>query len=253
MDQFPGSVRQPRPSHRLIDRMAASLEVVARSRNGLTLTEIAQATGSPLSTVQNIANGLVSSGFLEEHSKRYYLGMAPYVLNLMAGRRVVSGVSHEDLEELRKVTGLTALLGVGVGDSQYYVDYSSTEAEYAYFSEALVRGPLIQSSAGFIIMADMEKRDVWTYLHSLPPSDDWRIRRYFDLLPGMIETGVCIAPGVTDEPADGVAVAIREGGRTVASVSLAGPKDVIAERKDELAEFLRKRFVVPTGSITSRE
>jgi len=226
--------------------MTACLEVVARSRNGLTLTEIAQATDSPLSSVQSIANGLVSSGFFEEHSKRYFLGMAPYVLNLMAGRRVVSRVSHEDLEEMRKITGLTALLAVGVGNSQYYVDYSAidSEFEYAYFSEALVRGPLIQSSAGFIIMADMEKRDVWTYLHSLPESDDWRVRRYFDLLPGIVESGICVAPGVTEQPADGVAVAIREGGRTVAAVSLVGTKEVIAERKDELAEFLRKRFVL---------
>ena len=239
-------VKNPRPSHRLIDRMTACLEVVARSRNGLTLTEIAQATDSPLSSVQSIANGLVSSGFFEEHSKRYFLGMAPYVLNLMAGRRVVSRVSHEDLEELRKVTGLTALLGVDVGDSIYYVDYSAVDAEYkySYFSEALVRLPLIQSSAGFVLLADMEKRDAWTYLHSLPASEDWRVQRYFELLPGIIETGICSAPGVTPEPADGVAVAIREGGRTVASVSLAGPKEVIAERKDELAEFLRKRFVL---------
>lgn len=237
-----------RPSHRLIDRMSAVLEAVARSRGGLTLTEIAHATDSPLSSVQSIVNGLVSNGFLEEHAKRYHLGMAPYVLNLMAGRRIVSRVSHEDLEELRSTTGLTALLAVAVGDAQYYVDYSSLRADYAYFSEALVPGPLIQSSAGFVLMSGMEKRDVWAYLSSLPESDAWRVRKYFELLPVIRSEGVCIAPGVTDEPADGVAVAVCEGGRTVAAVTLAGPREEIAERHEELAALLRERFWLPGRS-----
>ena len=218
------------------------LEVVARSGSGLTLTEIAQKTDSPLSSVQSIVNGLVSNGFVEEHAKRYHLGMAPYVLNLMAGRRVVSQVSDEDLEELRTITGLTCLLAVAVGDFLFYIDYSSTRAEYAYYSEALVRGPLIQSSAGFVLLAGMEKRDVWTYLNSLPDSDDWRVRRYFEMLPGIQENGVCAAPGVTEVAADGVSIAIREWGRTVAAVTIAGTEAEIAERQEELAGILQKRF-----------
>jgi DNA-binding IclR family transcriptional regulator len=51
------------------------------------------------------------------------------------------------------------------------------------------------------------------------------------------KTGVCAAPRIS-EVADGVAVAVREGGRTVAAVSVVGPHAEIGSRRDELVELL---------------
>jgi hypothetical protein len=51
------------------------------------------------------------------------------------------------------------------------------------------------------------------------------------------QTGVCAAPHISDV-ADGVAVAVREGGRTVAAVSVVGPHADIRGRRDQLVELL---------------
>jgi len=86
----------------------------------------------------------------------------------------------------------------------------------------------------------MEKRDVWTYLRSLPESEAWRIERYFQLLPEIERDGVCVAPRVAPD-GDAVSVAIRERGRIVGAVGLGGSVEEIAERKDELVELLTAR------------
>ncbi|MCU1513329.1 MAG: IclR family transcriptional regulator, partial [Microbacteriaceae bacterium] len=68
----------------MVDRVAVILDAVARSRQGLTLTELSKAADAPVSSTQGLVNGLVATGFLEERSRSYILGTAPYLLNLLA-------------------------------------------------------------------------------------------------------------------------------------------------------------------------
>lgn len=77
-----------------MDRVAALLEAAARSREGLTLTELARTIQSPTSSAQGLVNGLVSTGFLIEDERRYRLGPAPYLLVLISGQPVMSTVRH---------------------------------------------------------------------------------------------------------------------------------------------------------------
>lgn len=226
-----------RKRHRMIDRVAGVLELVARNHDGLTLTEMARQLDSPLSSLQGLANGLVAAGYLDEYDRRYRLGGAPYLLNLMAGRHLVTQVGHREIEAVHAEAGLTTLLSVVVGQGVFYVDSCSSTPRYDYLAKNLVRRSLIRTSSGWVLLAGLAQRDLWSYLNSLSAEDENNRERFLTELEIIQETGVCAAPRIS-EVADGVSVAVREGGRTVAAVSVVGPHDDIRGRRDELVALL---------------
>src|SRR5215472_5271867 len=138
---------RPRPRHRMIDRMATILELAARSRHGITLTEFARELGAPVSSIQGLVNGLAATGYLDERDRRYVLGPAPFLLTRLAGRLPVTSVTHADLTALHDETRLTAVLAIVVGSDLYYVDYASADPQYAYLAEGFVRRSPIRTSA----------------------------------------------------------------------------------------------------------
>lgn len=221
----------------MIDRMAVLLDAVARSRDGLTLTEIARATGSPTSSAQGLVNGLVATGYLDERERRYTLGPAPYLLNLLSGRTVVTVVGHADLVALHEQTGLTAVLAIAVGRDVYYIDHSGADERFNYLAQNLVRRPLLRTSSGWVLLAHLERRDLWTHLQLAAPEDGQRIDDLLTEMPRILETGVC-ATGKSSDTGDGVAVAIREAGEVVAAVAIVGTPQDIEPRRDELAALL---------------
>lgn len=230
---------QPRPRHRMIDRMAAILEAAARSREGLTLSELARAIDSPVSSAQDLVNGLVATGYLDESDRRYTLGPAPYVLNLIVGRPVVSVVPHEDLVALHEETGLTAVLAVAVGKDVYYIDHSSADTRFAYLAENRVRRSLLRTSSGWVLLAHMDRRDLWSHLQGAPPEDQQRVDDFLDEMPRILETGTC-ATVKSSDAGDGVAIAVREHARVVAAVTLVGTREEIDPQRARLAGILRE-------------
>lgn len=229
-----------RPRHRMVDRVAAIMELVARSGTGMTLTEVAKALDAPVSSTQGLLNGLVAVGYLDERARIYTLGTAPYLLNVIAGRPPVTTVSHDQLAALHGETGLTATLSTDVGDDLFYVDYVSSDPHYAYLAENRLRRSLLRTSSGWLLLADREQRDVWAYLNSRPPEDAEYIDRFLGTLSELRETGTCIAPGVAVDGGDGVSVALREQGRTIATVGVIGSREAILSRGQELAAACTK-------------
>ncbi len=212
--------------------------MAARHHDGVTLTEIARALDSPISSIQGLVNGLVAAGYLDEYDRRYRLGGAPYLLNLMAGRHLVTQVGTGELERVNAESGLTALLAVVVGQSVFYVDSCASSPRYDYLAKNLVRRSLIRTSSGWVLLAGFSRRDLWSYLSTLPASEETLVERFLDELDTLQQTGVCAAPQLSDV-ADGVSVAVREGGRTVAAVSVVGPHAEIRSRRDELVALLQ--------------
>jgi DNA-binding IclR family transcriptional regulator len=88
-----------------------------------------------------------------------------------------------------------------------------------------------------VLLAGLSRRDLWSYLTTLPAEDDDNRDRFLAELETIQETGVCAAPHISDV-ADGVAVAVREDGRTVAAVSVVGPHADIRGRRDGLVDLL---------------
>lgn len=234
-----------RPRHRMVDRIAAILEAVARSSEGLSLTEIARQVGAPVSTCQGLVNGLVATGYLDERARSYRLGVTPYVLNLLAGRGVVNRVSHQDLVALHAETGVTTVLSVPVGEDAIYIDHCSSDPTTAYLAESLIRRSMIRASTGWVLLADYEQRDLWAYLRQLPPEDDERVAALLQALPEIRATGICATPGAAEDPGtDGISIALREKGRTVAAIGVVGPRAALAPRSDEIVEILLKHATV---------
>lgn len=227
-----------RPRHRMIDRVAAILEAAARSRDGLTLSELARAIESPVSSAQDLVNGLVATGYLDETDRRYTLGPAPYVLNLIVGRPAVSVVLHEDLVRLHGQTGLTAVLAVAVGKDVYYIDHSSADTRFAYLAENRVRRSLLRTSSGWVLLAHMDRRDLWSHLQGAPAEDQQRVDDFLTEMPRILEAGVC-ATVKSSDAGDGVAIAVREDGRVVAAVTLVGTREEIDPQRTQLADLLR--------------
>jgi DNA-binding IclR family transcriptional regulator len=223
----------------MIDRVAAILEAAARSRQGLTLSELARAVDSPVSSAQDLVNGLVATGYLDETDRRYTLGPAPYVLNLIVDRPVVSVVPHADLVRLHEQTGLTAVLAVAVGTDVYYIDHSSADTRFAYLAENRVRRSLLRTSSGWVLLAHRDRRDLWSHLQGAPPEDQQRVDDFLDELPRILETGVC-ATVKSSDAGDGVAIAVREEGRVVAAVTLVGTREEIDPQRAHLADVLRQ-------------
>lgn len=232
--------RGARTPHRTVDRIAAILECTARARTGLTLSEIARSVDAPTSSVQGLVYGLVAAGYLDEHGRRYFLGNAPYLLNRFAGRHAASGITHSDLEIIQAETGLTTVLSIAIGSHLFYADYSSSDPRFAFLAENYVRRSLLKTSAGWVLLAGMERRDMWHCLQTSEGSaDPALIDGFFAALPQIADTGICISPRASEQ-GDGVSIAVREDGRTVAAVGVISTREEISARGAELAHMLRR-------------
>ncbi|ASE56170.1 MULTISPECIES: helix-turn-helix domain-containing protein [Corynebacterium] len=229
-----------RPRHRMVDRVAAILELVARSNEGLTLTDIAHTLNYPLSTTQGLVNGLTVTGYLDESNKRYTLGMAPFLLNVMAGRRMVN-VPTAELEAIHNETGLITVLALPVGGKLFYLKTVGESMRYQYLTENFLPRSLLRTSAGWVLMSRFEKRELWSYLNSARPEDQVYVDDFLRQAGEIAETGVCAAPGIAEGGGvDGVSIAVEEDGATVAAVCVFGRPEKIAENKDELVEILKR-------------
>ncbi|NYI91401.1 DNA-binding IclR family transcriptional regulator [Amycolatopsis endophytica] len=220
--------------------MSTILDLAARSHHGTTLTEFARELDAPLSSIQGLVNGLVATGYLDERDRRYTLGPAPFLLIRLAGKPTVTSVTHDDLLALHEETGMTAVLAIVVGSDLYYVDHASSDPRYAYLAEGFVRRSLIRTSTGWVLLAGMDKRDLWTQISALPPGEAGRVDHFLAELPHIQRDGLVAAPGASTE-ADGVSVAVVEDGKTVAAVGIMGSHDEVAERRSELVEVLQRR------------
>lgn len=229
-----------RPRHRMVDRVAAILELVARSDEGLTLTDIANTLDYPLSTTQGLVNGLTATGYLDERKKRYTLGMAPFLLNAMAGRRMVN-VPHEELEAIHKETGLITVVALPVGGRLYYLDTVGESMRYQYLTENFLPRSLLRTSAGWVLMSRFDKRELWSYLNSARPEDQVFVDDFLANAAEIARTGVCASPKIAEGgEVDGVSVAVEENGETVGAVCVFGRPETVAQRRDELVDILLK-------------
>lgn len=225
----------------MVDRVAAILELVARSGDGLTLTGIAQELGYPLSTTQGLVNGLTATGYLDERDKRYTLGMAPYLLNAMAGRRPVDAVSHAEIESIFAETGMVTVLSVAVGGRVFYLDHAAEGMTYQYLTENFLPRSLIRTSTGWVLLSRFDRRDLWAYLKSLSPEDQPYVDAFLAQAEDIAATGLCASPAVAEAGVDGVSVAVEQDGHTVAALGVIGSREEIAARRDELVAVLERR------------
>ena len=231
---------KPRPRHRMVDRVAEILDLAARRPHGVTLTEMARVLEAPLSSIQGLTNGLVATGFLEERDRLYTLGPAPHFLTRLAGTPASDVVKHEDLKDIHERTGLTTVLAVLVGADLYYVDHASTSPAYAYLAENYVKRSVLRCSSGWVLLAGMEKRDLWSRLSAARDQDEPLVERFLADLPTIRETGLVVTPDVSEVEIEGVATAVTVEGRTVAAVACIGEHAEINKQAEQIVDVLQE-------------
>lgn len=240
---FPEDGATNRARHRTVDRMSAILENVARSATPLTLSDIAHAISAPVSSCQSLVNGLVAAGFLEEDNRTYQLGMAPYLLSTMAGRRPVETVTHEMLEDIVAETGYIAVLAVLIGSNVYYLDYAASDPSFEYLAQNRLKRSPLETSAGWILLSGMDDAVLWGFLAGLD-ADQEHVNSFHRHFPEVRQSGECVAPGVALNGADGVAVAVRDrSDKVVAAVSVIASEEQIAADAEHVIEVLRRHRV----------
>lgn len=220
-----------RPRHRTVDRVAAILENVANSADGLTLTQLAVRLDAPVSSVQKLINGLVAAGYLDEAARRFVLGPAPHVLSVRSGRVPVRTVGHGDLEALSAASGTPVLLAIRVGDNAVYVDWAGTDQPFEYALSRRLRSQLPRTAAGLVLLAHLPEGDRRAVVAGVLGDDTEAGVALLEEVDRIRESGYAVVESRhVMSTVSAVAVPVRERGRVVAAVAIAEHAESLAER-----------------------
>ncbi|MGZ8177947.1 IclR family transcriptional regulator [Williamsia sp. SKLECPSW1] len=213
-------------SNRSLRRADAILDVVARTPEPLSLTEIADAVGAPVSSAHDLLDELTALGHLRQVDRRYVLGWRPHTLSVIGRTTRPAGVDHARLGRLSRECGAPLTLAVLVGHSVHYLDHAGPRAPdpiQAVADEHRPR-PVLRTAAGRLILARAEQgaRD-----HVLDASrtDDPRAAAAFDSeIVTIRRQGIARSDGLADP--DIAAIAVPTADPTVALLLTArrGPR-----------------------------
>lgn len=207
--------------HRTVSRVIHILELVARQRNGVSLTQLCRDLDAPRSSVHGFVQGLVSEGYLMDarDGAGYVLGVGAHTLlasssgSLIEILRPVTEVLHRELNE-------TVTLAVPVGRDIAYVYAKQSSHPVTYSPQLHTRRHPWPTSTGKVFLAfgavgsDWSRRDIEQELGpgALDELDTVRDQGY----------GLNVGESVTDVAAVAVGVAIDH--RLVAALSIGGPR-----------------------------
>ncbi|WP_255770817.1 IclR family transcriptional regulator [Pseudarthrobacter sulfonivorans] len=141
------------PGRSVTSKVLAILEAFESSRGALSLTDIAEKSGLPLSTAHRLVNELTDWGFLSrEPNGRYQLGIRLWELAQNTGRQL-RDAAQPYVQDLFSLTGETAHLAVRAGHDVLYIDrvYGSKRVPRA--SRVGGRLPMHATAVGKVILA----------------------------------------------------------------------------------------------------
>jgi IclR family KDG regulon transcriptional repressor len=145
-----------------IDKCFAILDLFARLKKPLGISEIAKALHFNKSTVFNMVHTLDDLGVLEKSGEnKFQYGMRLYTLGKAAGRgsELISTV-HPYLKKINQKTKLSAFLGLRAGLWAVIIDKVDTAFDIKIYSEIGMRIPLLAGAAGKVLLAQMSDAEV---------------------------------------------------------------------------------------------
>ena len=119
------------------------------------------------------------------------------------------------------------------------MDFCSSEPRYAYLAENYVQRSLIRASGGWLLLAGMEKPDLWSYLRNVDEDEKHLVDDFLAAKTTIEQSGICVSPNASGE-GDGVAIAVREQGRTVAAVGVISSHEIIVEHRENIVDVLQR-------------
>jgi DNA-binding IclR family transcriptional regulator len=143
----------PPRHHRTVDRTVAIMEVASRASSGVSLAELSARLDAPKSSIQELTNGLLATGYLVERERRFLLGPGAFVLSLHTAGLPLRQVKHEELERAQERVGHSLFVGARVGDDQVFVDQAGEDVLMDFVSSTHPRRPLLTTATGKVILA----------------------------------------------------------------------------------------------------
>jgi DNA-binding IclR family transcriptional regulator len=222
--------------HRTVTRVTSILEAAAKAPDGILLSELTSVVGAPKSSIHGLVKGLVATGYLQEHGGAYSLGPAIAMLPAPSRPSIIAQ-SRRSLEDIQKRTGETTILGTLVGESVVYVDMVEADAPIRYSAPLRVRRPLYPTSSGKCFLANMPAARRDNYLREQIPDPTARGKVIAEL-DAVRRDSLAYNNGETVPDVEAVAAPIKIGGRVIACISVAGPKNRMDGKLAEVAEIL---------------
>jgi len=145
-----------------IEKCFNMLDLFAKSKNPLGISDISKALGFHKSTVFNILHTLVDIGILENESEnKFRFGTKLYLLGKTAGTssELISSV-HPCLDEINQKTKLSAFLGIRSGLRAIILDKVDSAFDIKISSEIGMRIPLLAGAGGKILLAQLSDEEV---------------------------------------------------------------------------------------------
>ena len=234
---------------RQVDNALDLLDLFARQKTPLTLTEIARSLGVPKSSTFNLIDTLLARGLLYEVHPRsgYYPTRRLFDLarDMMEGDSFLQLI-HGELGALSDSTGETVLLAARDPQNQneiVYIDAVESKAPIRYFAKVGDKRPIYTTSSGKAILSSYPAEERSRVLGALTyVAHQKNTVRNAEELAAVLDAA--IARGWCEDNAEytpdvmGIAVPIRYGERRF-GLALAGPVYRMQDRRDELAALLR--------------
>lgn len=228
-------------------RGLAILELLATGQR-LSASEVIARLDLSRSAVYRILGTLAEHGLVEWNTSSGVIYPGPKAIMLgMAGLAQVDVVHHGRaiMEELAARVGEACLMALVDGDEIVYVAHEDPSIHTVGVRRLLgTRRPIYATSLGKAFMSALpaELSDAWIERLDLFPLTDRTITDPTALrleIAATRERGYAIDDGENDPGVMCLGAAIRDdSGRPVTSMSLAGPRERIAARQQELSELV---------------
>lgn len=145
-----------------VDKSIEILELLARLKKPLGVSEISKTLCLNKSTVFNIVYTLDDLGMLEKGpDNKFQFGTRLYILGRAAGHtsELIATV-HPYLEEINQKTKLSAFLGIRSGLKAVIIDKVDSAFDIKIHSEVGMRLPLLAGAAGRVLLSQLSDEEV---------------------------------------------------------------------------------------------
>ncbi|MGG3573741.1 IclR family transcriptional regulator [Bacillus gobiensis] len=227
-------------------RVLKVFELLAMKRNGLTVKDISDELGLPQSSTFHLISTLFNEGYLlQDHAKRYKLGPKLIQIGNNAMESLdIASIGKPVLSKLMEDVQETVFMAVLSEERLVYVLKIDSNRSIKTTAQPGYQKPLHCTGLGkaFLAFLPVEKREKLISTIALQPVTPHTITdrsKLEECLEFYKTLGYSIDDEENEEGLFCVAAPIYGGGNTVeAAISVAGPKERMSKRKEEIARKL---------------
>ncbi|HTR08166.1 MAG TPA: IclR family transcriptional regulator [Paraburkholderia sp.] len=232
-DREPGTgAAAASPGPRATTRIVQVLRILADHPQGATLTELADLSATPKTSLLALLRALTHAHYLAHDGGKYVLGVEAFKLGaaIVAQRRFPE-IARPVMERLALEAGETILIGQLASDrpSMVYVMSAESRSAIRFIAGIGERRELFSSSGGRVLLAAMSEAQQAEYfrtadLRAHTPATRTHKRELKAILKEVAETGVAVTVEQSSADVVGFAAPIRdESGAVIAALVMGTP------------------------------